>query len=211
MTVANPQKCAEKRVTNADDPSPGARGVPARRTAGVCFHLEETVDFNLLFEIADKARGRETFNAKDATFVRKVVPRELGSLHRRGLPTSVRHPAGFKVTGASVRTFVRSALLLAGQRVLGRRYGESEFYTNVERDLAFGIMRSHFHHGYPKGTYCCSQCTLAVYPVLEANAIRYFDSAELAKAVNQVIARKQWRFSTRPPQPMLDWALRLKQ
>jgi hypothetical protein len=170
---------------------------------------QRTVDLNLLFEIADRARAREKLTSKDEAFVRKVAPEELGSFSRQASTASVRHPAGFTVTGASVRTFVRSALLLAGQRVLGRRYGESEFYTNVERDLAFGIMRSHFHHGYPKGTHCCTQCTLAVYPVLEANAIRYFDCSELANAVRQVIARGQWRFATRPPQPMLDWALRI--
>ena len=52
----------------------------------------------------------------------------------------------------------------------------------MEKDLAFGIMRSHFHHGYPKGVHCCAQCTLAVIPVLEAGAIRYFDCRELSSA-----------------------------
>ena len=166
------------------------------------------MDFIRLFEIAEKARARERLSPKDAMFVRKVAPEELGDLHRHSLPAGVRHPAGFTVTGAPVRTFVRSALLLAGQRVLGERYEESEFYTTVERDLAFGIMRSHFHNGYPKGTFCCTQCTLAIYPVLEANAIRYFDCATLAKAVEELIARRQWRFAKRPQHRMVEWALR---
>ena len=51
---------------------------------------------------------------------------------------------------------MKSALLLAGQKALGRRYGGSLFYETVEKELALGIMRSHFHHGYPKGTYCCT-------------------------------------------------------
>ena len=165
------------------------------------------MDFNRLFEIADRSRARDALTSKDKAFVRKVAPKDLASFPRLALPARVRHPAGFTVTGASVGTFVRSALLLGGQRSLGRRYGESAFYTAVERDLAFGIMRSHFHLGYPKGVHCCTQCTLAVYPVLEANAIRYFDCAELANAVKQVIVRRQWRFRTPPPQPMLDWAL----
>jgi hypothetical protein len=57
-----------------------------------------------------------------------------------------------------------SALLIAGQKALGRRFGGAEFYERVEKDLAFGIMRSHFHHGYPKGAHCCVQCTLGVMP-----------------------------------------------
>ena len=158
------------------------------------------MNLNPLFEIADRARGREPLTPKDKAFVQKTAPTEFNRFPRLALPPSVRHPAGFTVTGASVGTFVRSALLLAGQRVLGQRYAESDFYTTVERDL-------HFHHGYPKGTHCCTQCTLAVYPVLEAEAIRYFDCSPLAAAVRQVIERKQWRFATRPPQAMLEWAL----
>lgn len=166
------------------------------------------MDLNHLFEVADKARAREKLTRADATFVRKVAPEALGDVSRHTWPARVRHPGGFAVTGAPVGTFARSALLLAGQRVLGRRYGESAFYTSVERDLAMRIMRSHFHNGYPKGTFCCAQCTLAVLPVLDANAIRYFECRKLAKAVRQVIAGRQWRFATRPPLAMLEWSLR---
>jgi hypothetical protein len=161
----------------------------------------------MLFDVADRARGRGKLTREDEAFVRRIAPKQFARFPRLSLPASVRHTAGFMVTGASVGTFVRSALLLAGQRILGRRYGEADFYTAIERDLAFGIMRSHFHNGYPKGTYCCTQCTLAVLPVLEANAIRYFDCAELADAVRQVIDGRQWRFRTPLPQPMLDWAM----
>ena len=90
------------------------------------------------------------------------------------LPKTIRHPGGFTVSGAPVGTFLRSALLIAGQKALGRRFAGHAFFENVERDLALGVMRSHFHHEYPKGTHCCVQCTLAVYPVLEAGAIRLF-------------------------------------
>ena len=165
------------------------------------------MDLNVLFDIADRARARAPLTPQDTRLVRTGVPEAFGDWSRRALPATVRHPAGFTVKGASVGTFVQSALLLAGQRVLGRRYGESAFYTGVERDLAFGIMRSHFNLGYPKGTHCCLQCTLAVYPVLEANAIRYFECQPLARAVRQVIARRQWRFATPPPPAMLAWAL----
>ena len=161
----------------------------------------------LLFDVADRARGRVKLTREDDAFIRRIAPKQFASFPRLSLPASVRHPARFTVTGASVATFVRSALLLAGQRVLGQRYGEADFYTAVERDLAFGIMRSHFHNGYPKGTYCCTQCTLAVYPVLKANAIRYFDCSELADAVRQVIDQRQWRFRTRPSETLLKWAL----
>lgn len=99
---------------------------------------------------ADGARSQRRLPPADVAFVRDVVPVELESFPHLNLPKAVRHPAAFSISGAPVGTFLRSALLMAGQRALGDRYGGSEFYARVERDLAFGIMRSHFHHGYPK-------------------------------------------------------------
>src|SRR5262245_57086907 len=123
------------------------------------------MDFNTLWRVADHARSQRRLPAPEVAFVRDVVPAELESFPRLSLPKVIRHPAGFSISGASVGTFLRSALLIAGHKALGSRYGVSLFYEGAEKDLAFGIMRSHFHHGYPKGTHCCVQCTLAVYPV----------------------------------------------
>ena len=140
-------------------------------------------------------------------FLRDVVPTELESFPKLHLPNVIRHPGGFTVSGAPVGTFLRSALLVAGQKAFGKRFGGSEFYERVEKDLAFGIMRPHFRHGYPKGTHCCVQCTLAVLPVLEAGAIRYLDCATLSADVRQIVKQGRWRFA-KPPNPrMLRWAL----
>ena len=144
---------------------------------------------------------------QDVSFVRDVAPDQLDSFPRLELPTSIRHPAGFSISGASVGTFLRSALLIAGQKALGKRFGGSEFYERVEKDLAFGIMRSHFHHGYPKGVHCCVQCTLAVIPVLEAGAIRYFDCRELSSAVRRLVRQRQWRFAKSADPRIVRWAL----
>jgi len=119
----------------------------------------------------------------------------------------VRHAAGFSISGAPVGTFVRGALLVAGQKALGRRFGGSEFYERVEQDLALRIMRSHFHNGHPKGAYCCVQCTLAVIPVLDAGAIRYFDCGELSKAVRRLVQQRRWRFSKPVDPRIMRWAL----
>ena len=161
----------------------------------------------MLWTVADRARTKGKLPAADIEFVRNVVPMKLESFPRMSLPKSIRHPGGFSVSGAPVGTFLRSALLIAGQKALGDRYGGSAFYERVEKDLAFGIMRSHFHHGYPKGTHCCVQCTLAVYPVLEAGAIRYFDCAELADNLRKLIRKGQWRFSGSVNPKLVRWAL----
>lgn len=165
------------------------------------------MDYDRLWMIADRARAGGRLPAEDAGFIRDAVPHDLKSFPEMTLPKTIRHPGGFSVSGAPVGTFLRSALLLAGQKALGKRYDGSPFYERVEKDLAFGIMRSHFHHGYPKGTHCCSQCTLAVYPVLEACAIRYFDCAELAADVKRLIEGRKWRFATPPAPKMLSWSL----
>ncbi len=166
------------------------------------------MDFDTLWAVADRARARQRLPAEDLAFLRDVVPRELASFPHLELPKTIRHPAGFAVSGAPVGTFLRSALLLGARKALGERFEGSEFYERVERDLAFGIMRSHFHLGFPKGTHCCAQCTLAVYPVLEAGAIRYFDCGELARAVRRLITEGGWRFAKAPNPKLVQWALR---
>ena len=165
------------------------------------------MDLDTLWTVAERARTKQRLTPSDVAFVRQVVPEEFEAVGHRDVPKTSRHPAGFTITGVPVRTFLRSALLLAGQRVLGSGFGNSSFYETLEKDLAFGIMRSHFHRGFPKGTYCCVQCSLAVYPVLEAGAIRYFDCAPLARDVRRLIVERKWRFARPPHARMVAWSL----
>src|SRR6185436_19238129 len=134
-----------------------------------------------LWIVTESARRRAPLSRANLEFLRNAVPASLASFPQIKLPKSIRHPGGFSVSGAPVGTFLRSALLLAGQKSFGGRYGGSPFYERIEADLALRIMRSHFHGDAPKGAFCCKQCTLAVLPVLEANAIRWFDCRPLAK------------------------------
>jgi len=167
----------------------------------------KTFDFDRLWRVADRARSQPRLDREDVALIRDEAPRALASFPRVKPPAMIRHPAGFSLSGAPVRTFMKSALLVSGQKALGRRYGGSLFYETVEKELALGIMRSHFHHGYPKGTYCCTYCSLAIYPVLRARAIRYFDCNALAKNLEHVIRGRQWRFKTPPNAAILRWAL----
>ena len=165
------------------------------------------MDYDRLWTVADLARDRRGLTADDARFIRDTIPDALSAFPRVEPPKSIKHPAGFSLSGAPVGTFLRSALLLAGRKVLGNRYGGAPFFEDVEKDLAFGIMRSNFHHDYPKGAHCCQQCTLAVYPVLQLGAIRYFDCAELATAVRLLIDQRKWRFASPPNPKLLRWSL----
>ena len=165
------------------------------------------MDYDRLWTVADLARDRRSLTPDDARFVREELPGELAEFPRITPPKSIKHPAGFSLSGAPVRTFLRSALLLAGHKALGSRYDGNSFYEDVEKDLAFGIMRSNFHNEYPKGAHCCQQCTLAVYPVLELRAIRYFDCAELAAAIRDLVHHRKWRFASAPNPKLLRWSL----
>lgn len=165
------------------------------------------MDIDTLWAVADRSRERSRLTPQDIAFIRDVAPRKFDSFPRLKLPASVRHPAGFSVSGASVGTFVRAALLIGAQKALGRRFGEADFYERVETDLAFGIMRSHFHLGYPKGVHCCVQCTLATIPALDAGAVRYFDCRELSQAVRLLIRQRKWRFAKPVDPRMVHWAL----
>jgi hypothetical protein len=165
------------------------------------------VNWERLWVVAELARARGSLSRADVAFVRDTLPAALDSFPRMTLPKTIRHPGGFTVSGAPVGTFLRSALLIAGQKALGHRFAGNPFFETVERDLALGVMRSHFHHDYPKGTHCCVQCTLAVYPVLEAGAIRYFDCASLAEQVRLIVRTHQWRFARPVHAAMVRWSL----
>jgi len=166
------------------------------------------MDYDRLLKIGEQSRSHGRLTSDEKHFVIDVVPQEFAAFPRIAFPARVRHPAGFSIAGAPVGTLLRSVLVLAAQRALGPRYyRRSEFYERVGADLAFGIMRSHFHHGYPKGAHCCAQCTLAVYPVLRARALPWFDCDGLAKSVRQLIEAKQWRFSGSTNPRMIRWAL----
>src|SRR5262245_55784713 len=129
------------------------------------------MDYDLLFRIGDKARHADRLTTEEQQFVTEIVPKEFVRFPKIPFPQRLQHPAGFSISGAPVRTLAWSVLVLSGRGILGKRYdSRSDFYGRVALDLAFGIMRSHFHLGYPKGTHCCAQCTLAVYPVLNTKA-----------------------------------------
>ena len=165
------------------------------------------MDLDRLWEVADRARHGRKVSHEDSVFVRKDLPRLLSDFPHLNLPRKIRHPAGFSVTGAPIGTFARCASLISGKRVLGARYEGSDFYESVEKDLAMRVMRSNFHTGNPKGTFCCVTCTLAVYPVLALNAVRYFDGPSLAREVREIIAAKRWRFAKPPNAKLLSWSL----
>ena len=166
------------------------------------------MDYDQLWNIGERAKDGTRLTPGEKRFVKEIVPRELAEFPKVPFPSRVRHPAGFSISGAPVRTLVRCVLVLSAQRVLGLRYdARSEFYERVAADLAFGIMRSHFHHGYPKGVHCCAQCTLAVFPVLKRKALRWFDCQSLANDVRRLIEAREWRFSSSTNPRMLAWAL----
>jgi hypothetical protein len=165
------------------------------------------IDIERLFEIAEDARGRGPMDAANKAIVRDDIPESFADFRSTKFPARVAHPAGFTVSGAPVRTFTLAALLLCGQKALGKRFGGQPFYESRERDMAFDIMRTNFHHGHPRGTNCCAQCTLATLPVLRAGAVRYFDCKALANDVTWLIEHRQWRFSSSPNAKMLAWAM----
>jgi hypothetical protein len=166
------------------------------------------MNYDQLWMAGEKARRRDRFMPNERHFIVEIVPRDLSEFPKITIPTRATHPAGFSLSGAPVRTFLKSVLVLSAHRALGPRFDRrSEFYNRVAADLAFGIMRSHFHHGHPKGTYCCAQCTLAVYPVLRAGALPWFDCQTLANTVRGLIERKRWRFSNSTNPRMVAWAL----
>src|SRR4051812_42142546 len=62
----------------------------------------ESMDLDTLWAVADRARERPRLIPEDVNFIRDVAPDQLESFPRLQLPTRIRHPAGFSISGASV-------------------------------------------------------------------------------------------------------------
>ena len=68
------------------------------------------MDYDRLWTVADLARDRRNLTPDDARFIRETIPSELSEFPRITPPKSIKHPAGFSLSGAPVGTFLRSAL-----------------------------------------------------------------------------------------------------
>ena len=87
------------------------------------------MDYERLFAVADAARTKKKLPAGDTAFVKTKIPKDMAEYPKWKRPAKIAHPAGFSVSGAPVGTFVRSALLLAGRKALGNRYGTQGLRT----------------------------------------------------------------------------------
>lgn len=166
------------------------------------------MNFERILEIGDRARFAGKLSPDDQVFVREAIPLELGMFPQITCPSRMRHPSGVLISGAVVRTFIKCAMVLGARRVLGPKYyASSSFYDRVACDLLLGMTLSHFQHGDPKGAYCCAQCTLAFYPVLKAQALRWVDCKRMASNVKSLIEQRKWRFSPSTSTKLIAWSL----
>jgi hypothetical protein len=100
-TAPNPQSVPAAGTESTHDGSPGRWLV--RSPHAPCANGES---FDTLWVVADRARARPRLAPNDVSFVRDVAPDRLDSFPKLELPTSIRHPAGFSISGASVGTFL---------------------------------------------------------------------------------------------------------
>jgi len=106
---------------------------------------------------------------------------------------------GFRSQGRqSARSF--AALLIAGQKALGKRFGGSDFYERVEKDLAFGASCARIF------TTAIRRVYIAVFSA-HLRAIRYFDCRELFVALRRIVRQRQWRFAKSTDPRIVRWAL----
>lgn len=92
------------------------------------------MDLDALWMVADRVQQKSRLTPKDVSFIRDVAPEQFKAFPKLKLPPSIRHPAGFAISGASVGTFLRSALLVAGRKALGKRL-EAPSSMNASRRI----------------------------------------------------------------------------
>lgn len=140
---------------------------------------------------------------------------EAESLLQSLLPLALapKNPPGFRLatgelaSGATGRVAARAYTILIGRKLYGTGYWrQHEPLHRVAQDLALSIAVGSFTHENPKGLYCCSTCTLSVFPLYCTNAFAWFDCKQLkSNVLDHLVARTHY-FSGQYKQRYANWA-----
>ena len=126
-----------------------------------------------------------------------------------------KNPSGFKLAsgelakGATGRIALNAYFLLLGRKVFGVRYTRHDnrfFYWHMF--LAYHIMRSNFGGWSEKGIYCCSTCTLSVFPLYCTQAFTDLDCELMKNNVLDHYHNRKGKFQGHFSRKYAEWAMR---
>ncbi len=119
-----------------------------------------------MYRLLDKAASGQRFNTEDKESAIELfdVMRNLLESHQN--PKDFKLGSGQIATGATGRIALNAYYQLLGRFTYGKKFtriNKSLAYWNMY--LGYNIMRGYFDGRREKGFYCCSTCTLSVFPL----------------------------------------------
>ncbi|MDP8210729.1 MAG: hypothetical protein P9M05_07935 [Candidatus Stygibacter australis] len=161
-----------------------------------------------MYRLLNKAAGGQRFNAEDKEAAIELFDEILPMLESRQNPPDFKLGSGQIATGATGRIALNAYYQLLGRFTYGKKF------TRLNGDLAYWnmylgycIMRGYFEGRREKGFYCCSTCTLSVFPLYCTDALPDFDCAQLKQNILEGIINRTGTFSRNFNQKYADWVL----
>lgn len=161
-----------------------------------------------MYRLLDKAARRQRFNAEDKEIALELFEMIVPLLESRRNPEDFKLGSGQIATGATGRIALNAYYQLLGRFTYGKKFtriDENLAYWNMY--LGYNIMRGYFDGRREKGFYCCSTCTLSVFPLYCTDALPDFDCALLKQNILEGIINRTGTFSRNFNQKYADWVM----
>jgi hypothetical protein len=162
-----------------------------------------------LYNLLELAASGNRFTQKDKDLAFPLFDGMYELLESRKNPPGFKLASGEVAKGATGRIALNAYFLLLGRKVLGQRYAKIDkrfAYWNMY--LGYHIMRSNFGGWTEKGIYCCSTCTLSVFPLYCIDAFPDLDCQLLKNNVLNYYLNKKGGFKRNNSRKYADWAMR---
>ncbi|MFC2028796.1 hypothetical protein ACFLTX_02595 [Chloroflexota bacterium] len=155
-----------------------------------------------------QVHGRKRLEPDERDYIREELPAVMGGLKQIDRIREWDHPAGVRIKGAPVRSYLAAYGLLLGKKAFGtKKFIGQRFFDDMENRLTMGVMRANFVHGQARGFYCCKICSMAILPLFEYNMLAYLPNKELGSNLRGMIERREGRFSGGMPEKLTHFSL----
>lgn len=171
-------------------------------------YKEVCLDLNHFNQLVVKIHDHTILSPSDKDYVCEKLPVIMGGLEKIDRIREWKHPAGVRINGAPVRSYLAAYSLLLGKKAFGtKKFIGQRFFDDMENRLTIGVMRGNFVHGQPRGFYCCKICSLAVLPLYQNHMLAYLPNKELEDNLRGMIERREGRFAGTMPEKLVNFSL----